>query len=330
MPNTIEQVTRAQDFLLGRHWEAEAVTRLIPTILTEGGTKLAHRLICDIAQVPDIAQWLPEALMLFNIKQLTELQATQMNQRIFGLISSAKLYGTNHLIVQCNAKLGRIGFSFPIWRYVAKQFDGKSLFEHFGLIRLTRDSDRYRFGPGFVWQREPLYIEYRQAYILCRNQYCTVLIRNSSFFFGRDKLRSPIYVSPRSFADDELRNLTDSVLEHEFIKWQHLLNHPHAGLIIRKVLELLNEFDRLDNSFFTWLVNLGFSYLVDFLKLQHDQSPVLVSIRQDAPPWVPKQTFVNGDNSDSLEEFIRQNSTPDNKIVLLSGSTGDFPYSTKT
>lgn len=331
MPNSIEHLTRAQEFLSGRHWHPEALTMLLPIILYEQDARLAHRLIGETVQVPDITQWLPEALTLFNVKKLTELQTYQMNRRIFGLLSSAKVHGINHLVAQCNAKLGRIGFSFPIWRYVTKQFDSMSLFEHFGFIRLTRDSDRYRFGPGFVWQRKQLYIEYRQAYILCSNQYCTLLIRNSSFFFGRDKLHSPIYVSPKPLTAYELCNITEIVLENEFIKWQNLFDTPQPALLIRQVLELLNAFDRLDNSFFRWLVNSGRSHLIYFLKSHHEQSPVVVSIRRDAPPWVPKQTFANAVNWElELDEFIKQNSTSDNKIVLLSGLTGDFPYSIKS
>jgi len=183
------------------------------------------------------------------------------------------------------------------------------------------DPNRDLFGPGFVWSDDQWYIEYRRAYIVCSSRSvqspATIVIRNNSYFYGRDRLPSPVYVALEPLTPREIQDITAERLENsgKFVRLQDMLratdNIPAADKV-RRLNGLLDYLDKFDTGLSHWLGSTGsiehfagpdhsamddtggYSSLVGFLKYRAAVSApsgkpglYLSQIRDTSAPWAP-------------------------------------------
>jgi len=255
-------------------------------------------------------------------------------------------------------RVGQLAFSFPLWKFEAIRTESApglrdpSLLEEMGfeLIR-GRSSDhipnstKHLYGPGFALLPNTIeftyrkhtangeevrdfasecYVELRRAYLLISHPTeGTLLIRNSSKDFGRDRFQRTAYWSPKGigngFSAEELQSVTNESLHK--LGFESILepglNDRHYGfqqsldLLLDNLFALKDKisgwkFDtRLSSAWYQTpglqprLVggynSEGFPALVSFLERQFDllergrippsMMPELAFVRSDLPPW---------------------------------------------
>jgi hypothetical protein len=317
---------------IGESGDMKPLSAAVPHIIEQADTESACNLAIWVSDDPEKRNSsLPEMLALCATPGLNANQKAFLNERIFSqpLPSDPSLNGA---LSDCNARIGRYGFSFPQWRYITQKFDGPSLIEHYGMRRLERDTDildaalqdpaRDRFGPGFVWSDDTWYVEYRRAYIIVANRSkenpAALLIRNNSYFFGRDRLPAPAYVSWKRLSDKQLQGLTEGDLSNPelFSRWQESMDSISSlspAEKSRRAKGLLDYLDNFDAALSMWLQpnkNLaarkfsglgekdGFKPFLAFLKHKAASpgggppgSPFMAVIDSRMPPWFPKLTL---------------------------------------
>ncbi len=252
---------------------------------------------------------------------------------------SAKIAGIDALLPEklilsenpCEARIGRIGFSFPKWRFPARGFDGASLLERFGMQKLKRDTDiadvnlpdpaRDLFGTGFCKEDDGTYIEYRRAYILAADENMAIIIRNNSYYFGRDRLASPVYVSLDPPDIKTMQDITQDNLTG-FVRWQDVSLQKQTAMT-----GLLDRIDHFDAGIDRWLVNEGWPQLEKFLILRASEgkAPFVTGINPALPPWQPVFAMTAEEavqNPGRLHRDLREKNLT---IALLSGKNGDLP-----
>ncbi len=332
------------------------VTKILPAILREEDTQISSlvvvSLVSSFAKGKD--EWLPEALMMFKTPGLSAEQKRTMIESVFRPKQTPD-DATIDTIANCSATIGRYGFSFPQWRFVSQGFAGPALIERYGLQRLARHTDvgnadlpksnpnRDHFGIGFVKSDAEWTIEYRRAYILCSHRTdektTTLVMRNSSRFFGRDRLPAPAYISWENLTPDDLQNLDDHDFSKDgpFIEWNDILNETNIPLPekLRDVQNLLAHLDDEDMRLSQWLFSQdGQTHLADFMlhgiSKQAEAGKTtppfyIAAIDPTLPPWFPEHSFASTtDLADHLQS-LSESPAHDFKLVLLSGPGGDFP-----
>jgi len=311
--------------------DTKPVSQAAVKILQSSDAAAAHALVMTTGG--DKNEWLPEAFVLLNTKGLSARQRREMTERICG--SSSKV------LADIGARVGVYGFSFPVWRSLTQCFNGASLAERFGMQRLKRETDirdpalpephRHRLGPGYAFADGNTYIEYRRAYILCSQKTdegtATLVIRNNSYYFGRDRLAAPAYVSWQPLSVKDLQALTEDKLENSFVRLQDAGNA--AGM--ERIGNLLDALDAFEAKMDNWLKrNPGLEHLADFLRGGLDspspKPPYLAEIDPKLPPWSPQKVRpVTPETVASLSAIFNNAARGKKKIVLLSGPKGDYP-----
>ncbi len=315
--------------------------------------------------------WLPEMLTLLNTRSFSLVEKKRFLKRIFGREISDFIQGKKigAMMADSCARIGRIGFSFPQWRFVSQGFNQASLLERYGYTKLNRDTDvrdealpksnpaRDEYGTGFVDHDGEWTVEYRRAYILCSRQsednQATVIIRNNSYFFGRDRLPQPAYISTERFSQDDLKNLgKDDFESGRFVPLQDFLKGDVELTTKIKILsELLDHFDKADSDLSKWLSKgqglrdlIGFAdFSLERMAKGNDKPPFYLAVVDNRnPPWFPSRTlpispetvqsmrdFADGKGSyrygHSLHSIFSHARYDQTKMVLLSGPTGDLP-----
>lgn len=328
--------------------ELENITRIVQNIVKNHNERNAFDLVSKPLNYSN--EWLPEALLLFSVAKARDFHP--MLRNIFGIENlSPKLAS---VISQVNAKLGCYSFSFPQWRYLSQSFNDASLFEHYGMSRLRRHTDiadpalpephKDLYGPGFCWQNDDWYIEYRRAYIICsslkQDDLATVVVRNSSYYFGRNRLPAPVYISFENLTPKDLKNLNPESFNQEgrFLKWQDFLissNKQYLEEKVRKINHLLNFFAHFDKKISIWLQEDGLNNLRAFLDTRMSLMypgaiPCLAVIDENMPQWYVKsslpvnQKLIKHFKKTDLTEIFAFAKQPGNKLVLLSGPEGDL------
>ena len=225
------------------------------------------------------------------------------------------------------ARCGVLGFSFPLWRFPAQGARGASLLEHFGMARLDRATDlrdgslpdpaRDEFGVGFCIEYQGCYIEYRRAYLMCADKDGCLVIRNSSYFFGRDRLPSPVSFARgnKIIADWQAITPADFLDDGLFKPWR-------AGQA-NHLLECLEAFDA---RFFDWCIDGGLAHLSSFLRAKLEVGrglPFVGWVADGMPPWMPVD--VQPLTAELVEELPFTAKRQGYRLALLSGPTGDIP-----
>lgn len=168
------------------------------------------------------------------------------------------------------ARIGTLGLSFSKWKFDAMQrwkgmgpMAAPSLLEKSGLFQPTppRPSDKV-FHKGFTHYNPEtgLSIEMRRAYaVISQPELGTLVIRNSSHYFGRDLLANPAYYNPTRHYTEGANLLDPSVLKKErgLLNWNGFFNvldkpmnkHPEHH---EKIAALLNAFDGVMLPYTDW------------------------------------------------------------------------------
>lgn len=161
-----------------------------------------------------------------------------------------------------------IGLSFVRWKMdTMARWKGlgpmqrPSLFEHSGLFKkIGPRPDDSVFHGGFL-HYDPqigISIEMRRAYIVVSHkEHGTLVIRNSSNKFGRDKLPEPVYYSPatQGIYSDEQHLFSP---ERDLPKFSSILSGlPQTQSALKNkqnedIHQLLNGFDGLSNRYIQW------------------------------------------------------------------------------
>lgn len=306
-----------------------------------------HDAVIALAANPDT---LAEALVAYNAPAINFNTMVEATKIIFGLPAiQPDLIDT---LIECNAAIGRYTFSFPQWRFLTQNFNGASLVERFGMTRLTRPNDvrddtlpksdpqRDHFGTGFAAQTGKLHVEYRRAYILCSDGNSTLVIRNSSPYFGRDRLAHPAYVSFEKLSPERLRDITDADFASGgiFTPWQNSITADTTQNLAQalRVQQLVRALDEFDTHMQSWLFNGGAAHMADFMDFalarnaaagKTDAPFYLCLVDNAMPPWFP---ITNTEASAALAQSIRAGEKKhlagaQRKPVLLSSRFGDWP-----
>ncbi len=253
--------------------------------------------------------------------------------------------------------IGKISRSFPIWRFPSIRFGDRSLLENFGFTRLERSTDRYPgsalpdpdcdlYGRGFVRIDNHRYLELRRAYIAISlfddanlsngDGRITLIVRNNSKFFGRDRLPYAALISFRHFDAEELYTLSQTKFEdHElFLPLQHLPALPEIfEPTIDKIRVCLDEYTQFATMFSGSLEMRGADDLIELLeslKTQGKPLPFLGFIPLGETPAQPRDVIYSGDliemggQTVALRNHLSQHRRPGDGFVLLSGAHGDM------
>lgn len=231
------------------------------------------------------------------------------------------------------AQLGALAFSFPLWRFISQRTQSMdSIIEAAGYQRLTRDTDlrdaalpdpaRDELGVGFARPRGGAYVEYRRSYVLYASQLGALLVRNSSYFYGRDRLRHPVYLADPIVPLETLQGLSAAQIDSgELFK---PLTSGHGA----QVAALTAGFMRHENALHDWVWGEGLPVTLDYLrdKLQAKRGmPYIGCVKKGWPAWQPRHVVAldEGVIADIAQGIYAPDG--DERIVMLSGPSGDFP-----
>ena len=336
------------------------ISKVIPAIIARADAAAALDLVCMDSGNRDA--WLPEALTLFGVSGLSISQKQAMVKSVFGVAETEA-----DRLAHISASIGRYGFSFPQWRFPMQPYGGSSLAEQYGMQRLKRDTDlrdaslpdpqRDRLGTGFFWEDKNWYVEYRRAYIMIANvsaeNPATLVIRNNSYLFGRDRISAPAYVSFKPMTVAQLQAVTEYDFANPavFCEWQNVAKVYGGSLDnkLQRIGKLVGALDQFDDGLNLWLrsecathpavgpqhKNGGLPQLMDFLKqkLAANQAgdkgaslPFVGIIDQRALQWFPKMALpVTPEFIANASQILADATKRGERLVLLSGPQGDFP-----
>lgn len=231
------------------------------------------------------------------------------------------------------AQLGALAFSFPLWRFISQRTHSMdSVIEAMGYTRLNRASDlrdaslpdpaRDELGAGFVRARGGAYVEYRRSYVLYASQQGALLVRNSSYFYGRDRLRHAAYVADPQVPQETLENLTAAQIDGG------VLFTPLAAGRGEQAAALVAGFMRHENALHDWVWGEGLGVTLDFLrdKVQSRRGmPYIGTVKKALPAWAPQRVVALDEGV--IDDIARGIYAPPDgaRIVMLSGPAGDFP-----
>ncbi len=255
---------------------AQAVTLQLPTLFDQRNGAAAHELVMSFQKAAGAA-WLPEAMTLVGMPGLSPTQRRDMALHLAPHVPE----GAADLLSTTLADIGRWGFSFPLWRFLAQPGanGSQSILQTFGMRLLQRPETDYidpalgtrpsnqRFGLGSEYHSGDWRIEYRRAYIMCTNfssqDSVTLVIRNNSPFFGRDSLPEPAYVRFDPVTAERLRGFNQQSV------WPSGPYRPFAELDenaydvlsvaekLRRVRLALDQIQSFDDHLAGWLATDG-------------------------------------------------------------------------
>jgi NH3-dependent NAD+ synthetase len=244
------------------------------------------------------------------------------------------------------------GLGFSAWRFPAMGVGGQSLLERYGFRKLNRETDHYPdpglkepdcdlYGTGFVLSDEELYLELRRAYILVASSVngtqVTLAIRNSSPYFGHNKLSDPILVSTSLSSFTDLEGLTPSQVARHFVSLDWLIANaePWSGPIsLEDLISCLSDqvayIKMFEIGFDEWLGGEGRSELLAFLgrlSTRGRQFPYVGLVNVGEPQWFPSSvsSLAGVDAGGVLDAMFQQRRIGLERLALLSGSSGDRP-----
>ncbi len=316
--------------------DTRAFTACLPAIIHAQDAAAAHALVTCFGAVPGL---LPEHLMLLDV---AGLPAAHRRAMLAALVPDAAAWPEDQVLqtARLSARMGAYGFSFPLWRFLTQRRRAPALLEQYGFTRRERVTDvrdaalprhdpaRDLYGVGFLRQDAAWTVEYRRAYILCachaRGDAAVIVIRNSSYFFGRDRLPAPVYAAFGEIVPETLQALdADGFTGGRLSAYPQVLAAPDGLSVAEKLRRLARLVDRLDaeeQKISRWLCGAGAAHAAAFAEGVAPFYAGLISA--GAPPWFPKRV---GPVTPSHLATLRDGLTAETKIAFLSGANGDFP-----
>ncbi len=242
------------------------------------------------------------------------------------------------------------GLGFSSWRFPAMSAGGQSLLELYGFRKLERatdhypdpalkDPDRDLYGTGFVLSDDETYFELRRAYILVASYVngvqVTLVIRNSSPYFGYNRLSDPVLVSTSKLKFSDLEELTPSQFARHFVSLDWLVAHAEPWRDVISLEDLVSYLSdqvaylRLfEAGFDEWLDREGRPELLAFLarlSAQGRHLPYVGLVDVGQPQWFPSnvEPLKDADVPLVLDGLFRQRRIGTQRLALLSGPSGD-------
>lgn len=355
-----------------------AITALLPAILEEQNAAAATALLARL--IDNNAHWMPEAFVLLGVGGLRANRKRGVVRQVFGY-GCALDDTTIDRMADLSGKLGRIGFSFPAWRFLSARFgeEERTLLEHFGWKRLWRGNDirdiflpkndpqHDEFGAGFVRKTDGWRVEYRRAYVAISHMDTEnpvhLVVRNSAYHFGRDRIEHPVLVSFLPLDVDQLEKMDQTEFSDPdvFIPWQDILYNVNGAktmdlqekiACVERAVSFL-ELEDYDLSLGMMMDGEKSRILIDFLQEKLDQytgkarsgAPLYLGILgSDFPPWRPQNVLpVDRALIQALKDHRRGRQTfsrkkiasffdalcHGGKAVFLSSPEGDYPVKPK-
>lgn len=331
-----------------RRYPVSDVTKLLARVIEEQAASQAVEMTSLLSLVGGEA--LPEMLALFNTPGLRFSHKQQMVWSVFGQAEDSQLGPREvSMLSVVNAKLGYLGFGFPRWRFLTKAYaGGPSLVERFGMQKLVRANDRRlgidgpmgdEFGVGFVVDTPDYYLEFRRAYVLVslrtRGKPLTLVVRNNSTHFGRDRLAEPVYISFQPLSTQQLKGVGEvGWLQHAgFAPWQELpIQELGEYSQLKRVEVALDIVDQFEAKLGEWMSGEGRGDFEAFLRHVADsKDPSLVSVHlslveRGAPSWWPGQSIrVLPENLESIRTVLSDPRPANYRHVFTSSAGGDYP-----
>lgn len=186
--------------------------------------------------------------------------------RLYDLINTTRQI--QPIVLQNWAKMGTLGLSFSKWQFdTMHRWKGMgpmakpSLFDVSKLFRRTfaRENDtRYHGGFSLYNNTTKLSIELRRAYlVIAKPGLGSLVIRNSSHFFGRDLLQEPAYYFPdKVFSKGKNLFTPERDLngkEEKFNALGRIINSPQTQQANHeKIQKLLEEFEQAMEPYVAW------------------------------------------------------------------------------
>lgn len=370
--------------LQGRKNATHAFARILPLLIRESDIGFADTLIDAFelhhahAADPNFFPYMAELFALLSLPNTDRAKRSRWTAVLTGSPGLEQTLGeTMQDLTSVFRKIGALGFSFPIWRFLAKrlQCPGQethpALLEQAGMVRLDRTTDTFCdkdkkqdwLGTGYITSSGKAEIEYRRSYLrVSLPNEGHLLIRNSSYFWGRDRFEHPAYFSPHPLPAERLLGLTPSEVDWKKLflpitSWtlwgEHADNTRRENVF--KLCALTAALSGFEANLSNWLCDNrtlptrspGFPLLLDYLSawIRHHREPlpVLGFIHPELPPWFPYAALkIDGDvlaallrlregcclnrKADSeVFRFFETGISHRAKLVLLSGEKGDFP-----
>ena len=343
----------------GQASRINAASHLVPKLFVVKDLESSSKLFDLFARNRNLStstaryQYYPELFSLLAISEATVPLRRQWVSALLGQEISKMPEADLDSLASSLAAVGALGFSFPTWRFLSQKVKLPSgttlapLLEIAGMKRLFRSTDKFPstadkggqdwLGAGYCREVSGFYIEYRRSYlaILDLNGRALV-IRNSSFYFGRDVLKDEAYISTGPISKSSLQNITPLMLEdrNRFMPLTDPELYKLAGpQIVTDLCKLTQALLKHDAELFSYLADPTsaplFTNLTTRLRaLGPAGLPVLALIEKGQPPWAPKATLRFAEATpQQLSDFAEQARATGMNLVLLSGEKGDFPIS---
>jgi hypothetical protein len=171
--------------------------------------------------------------------------------------------GATHRITQIWGNLGLLAHAFRFWRFDTAG-GPDSLFAKFGFKPSPARSNDNKYGKGYYISASThpelgldpgTVIEFRRGYLAVSSpSFGTLIVRNSSFVFGRDTLPHAAYFSPQTYSESELLNL-DPANSSSFKKILDPNLYRDNKSIATKLEGLLNQIFKVKKEYGNWKFN---------------------------------------------------------------------------
>ena len=317
------------------------VTAYLPALVGQQDAVGAYALVTRFGHIAEIHA---ESMAVLDTSGLSAAQKREMLAAISPLFTGAAPDAAAAL-ASVAARSARYGFCFPRWRFLTQRIgDNPALMESYGFMRLERATDvrapdlprhdpaRDLFGMGFLYEDAAWTVEYRRAYVLCARRGAAgaaLVIRNSSYFFGRDRLAYPLYVAWGDVSPQDLRALDEDsfAIGGIFTPWPAAMaQRPDIAEADKnqRLSLLLDRLDAEEHARAHWMAHDGAVQVKAFIAAA---APFYMGLNAaGAPPWFPSQVApASAEHFDSLCGALESAENAAQVITLFSGPAGDYP-----
>jgi hypothetical protein len=161
-----------------------------------------------------------------------------------------------------------------------------------------------------------------------------MIIRNSSYYFGRDRMSEAAYVSFEPVSVEELQALEPVQLGKKYIPWRDVVNAPLSLPLDqrgKRALDLVKGLEDFNLRFNQWQRSEGASEFLDLLAAKVDSAPMYLGIIEgSAPSWQPTSVqkvtpeLIQTLRTKGLEATLT-GFTAKSRIILMASPNGDLP-----
>jgi hypothetical protein len=300
----------------------------------------------------------------------------QAISRLFPNIDPSHDSETRSCLREAAVIIGQYAFAFPGWRLPAMRtpYNGgelPSMFERHGFAKVRRPTDTRTSSTegasedwlGSGYQSQPgtpaleavrsvgidpccVSVEYRRTYpLISIDGVGSALIRNSSYYFGRDRFRRAAYMSEQALTPPEADTLCPEMLDGESPRMEAVFGDGNTWDLSRaqKLRLLLSAFRVIDDALFSA------DNIVKDLSERMAASPsappaaILGVFDAETPNWSPLfslratpeilaelRSGRMKDASPAVAAFIAEAAKYKRSVRIMSSVNGDLPFGKRT